>query len=659
VTAGDVLTEGEMATEAPAPIGQGGGPVHWWHGIPMAGGAYLLGSLVLWSNIWASRPTSTTNFTSNDTSAFIWFLEWPAYALTHGKSLFYSTALFHPTGINLLTNTGVLAIGVALAPITWLFGPVASLNVAMTLAPVVSALGLFVLLRRWVTWMPAAFIGGLLYGFCPFILQSLTEGQLHQGFLMFPPLIVLCLDEILFRQHVRPVVVGILLGLLVTLQFFVGTEILVMFALIAACCFVLIVVYWLRQPDRSRDRARYAVVSLLVGGGVAVALLAYPLWFALAGPAHLSGRIWLVPLLYNGNSLADFVDPVHSATSPFFGAGFTRQFLGFGLVLVCIAGLCIWRRDRKLQLAGAGAGIALILSLGANHSVALPWQLFGNLPLLENIFPDRFIIIAYLALGTMLGLIVDHTFVAVDARLDRRPPSAAPALQEGPSRESVRWKATATAIAVAAVALVPMAVYLAPSVPVTVHPVVFPSWFRHIGPDLPGRQVLLVLPMPYFLENSLTWQALDHMSYDLVSGVGPEGNPVRNGRNGAAQQFLDDLSTPGPTVPTVTPGAITMVRGAMDRWGVTTVVIPTDGKAPPYEWRVNSVPVSVAFMTLVTGKRPVLQDHAWVWHGVGTDGPPVIRSTTEFEGCVTAPESVLVSAVESADDCVLSGPSAL
>ena len=82
------------------------------------------------------------------------------------------------------------------------------------------------------------------------------------------------------------------------------------------------------------------------------------------------------------------------------------------------------------------------------------------------------------------------------------------------------------AFAVAAVALVPLAAYVAPSVPVAVSPLIFPSWFRHIGPTLPGHQVVLVLPMPFFLENSLTWQALDHLNYDLVSGVGPEGEPA-------------------------------------------------------------------------------------------------------------------------------------
>ena len=75
----------------------------------------------------------------------------------------------YPHGVNLLANTSSVAIGVALAPITWIFGPIATFNVALFLSPVLSALAMFILVRRWVTWMPAAFVAGLLYGFSPFV----------------------------------------------------------------------------------------------------------------------------------------------------------------------------------------------------------------------------------------------------------------------------------------------------------------------------------------------------------------------------------------------------------------------------------------------------------------------------------------------------------
>ena len=95
---------------------------------------YLVIAVVVWWHVWSSHPSSVTTCACDDPSLFVWFLEWPAFALAHGHNPFYSTALFHPTGVNLLSNTGVLALGVPLAPVTWLFGPVATLNVASTLA---------------------------------------------------------------------------------------------------------------------------------------------------------------------------------------------------------------------------------------------------------------------------------------------------------------------------------------------------------------------------------------------------------------------------------------------------------------------------------------------------------------------------------------------
>ena len=137
----------------------------------------------------------------DDPSLFVWFLEWPAYALAHGHNPFYSTALFHPAGINLLSNTGVLALGLPLAPVTWLFGPVATLNVASTLGPALSALAMFWLLRRWVRWAPAAFVGGLVFGFGPFAVTNLAVAHLKTEVLVLVPLIVGCLDELLVRQR--------------------------------------------------------------------------------------------------------------------------------------------------------------------------------------------------------------------------------------------------------------------------------------------------------------------------------------------------------------------------------------------------------------------------------------------------------------------------
>ena len=83
------------------------------------------------------------------------------------------------------------------------------------------------------------------------------------------------------------------LGLLVTLQFFIGTEVMVIMAITAVIGIGVIVVFAaLRHPAELRDGARHAAVGLLAAAATAGVLLAYPMWFALAGPAHLSGQVW-------------------------------------------------------------------------------------------------------------------------------------------------------------------------------------------------------------------------------------------------------------------------------------------------------------------------------------------------------------------------------
>ena len=162
--------------------------------------AYLGLAVAVWWGVWSTHPTSVTTCGCGDSALFLWFLDWPAVALAHGHNPFFSTAMFHPTGVNLLANTSETAIGLALAPVTWIFGPVATLNVALTLAPALSAWAMYWLVRRWVDWRPAAFAAGLLYGFSPFVLSSLADAHLMNGFLLVPPLVVGVLDELLVRQ---------------------------------------------------------------------------------------------------------------------------------------------------------------------------------------------------------------------------------------------------------------------------------------------------------------------------------------------------------------------------------------------------------------------------------------------------------------------------
>ncbi len=592
-----------------------------------AAGAYLALSVFVWWHVWSNHPTSTTTCGCGDSSLFTWFLAWPAYAISHGLNPLYSTALFHPTGINLLSNTAEVGIGIPLAPITWLFGPVATLNVALTLSPALSALAMFVLIRRWTSWAPAAFVGGLLYGFSPFVLISLTDAHLMLGMAPIPPLIVACLDEILVRQSRRPLISGALLGLLVAVQFFIGTEILVLTAIAAVIGLVLVLVYGvvfgLKDREAVRRVTRHAVTGLAVAGGTVCLLLAYPLWFALAGPAHLAGPIWGPSSIisYGGTDLKDYLLP--SPPSPGFAALAHRlggyqaptlsgQYFGIGLLAVLVVGLAVWFRDRRLWLFGIVGALSVPLSFGLQfHSWTL-WRLFVGLPLMDNIIPSRFLLVTFLAAAVMLGLIVDHTH----ARLGRR----------GGGRRHAsgrRWRplGAVVAVAVAAVALVPIARYYADGLPFTTRPVVLPSWYRTVAPHLPAHQVVLAFPVPFaLLQSSMTWQAVDDMSYAMVGGGGPDSIVQRAGKERAGQVFIAGLSSAGG-FQTISPREIKAVRRALDGWGVTMVVIPDPAHLPLYE-RLHEVRVTAVLMTAATGRQPVRQSHAWVWTEVEHAGHP-------------------------------------
>ncbi len=521
----------------------------------LAGGAYLVLSLGLWWHVWTGHPADTTTCGCGDSSLFQWFLAWPAYAISHGLDPWYSRAVFYPHGINLLSNTAVVGVGIVLAPVTWLFGPIATFNAALGLAPVLSALAMFVLLRRWVAWSPAAFFGGLLYGFSPFILIGLTDGHLMLSMAPMPPLLVLCLDELVARQRRSPVVGGVLLGLVVAVQFFIGTEVLILVAIGVAIGVVLLLLYGALHRDVLARHVRHTVTGLAWAAATAAVLLAYPTWFALAGPAHLSGPIWGdTPTSYGGTNFHDYFLPgqpsvralsIARVLGGYQALTLSGQYLGLGLVVVLGAGLILWRKDLRLWLFAIVGVTSVPLSMGLSpHETWTLWSVFVHLPLMDDVIPSRFLIVTYLCAAIMLGLIVDHARAGVSRWLDGR----GGAVGGRPSRPGTKWRRAGSfaALGVALVAVLPVFAYDADGLPFTTQKVVLPTWFSTVAPNLDSRQVVLTFPAPFaFGQSALTWQAVDDMSFSQVGGSGPGSILSRAGEEEAGQRYIGDISIGG------------------------------------------------------------------------------------------------------------------
>jgi len=638
----------------------------------IAGSAYLLLSVFMWIHVWSGHPSSTTACGCGDTSAAIWYTEWPAYAMVHGQNPLYSTAIGYPTGVNLV----LAAYGIVMAPVTWLFGPVSAVNVVLTASAVLSALAMFALVRRWVSWMPAAFLAGLFYGFSPFVVSNLGVDHVDFVMIAIPPLVVLCLDELLIRQRRRPAAVGIVMGLLISAQFFVGVEILALMIIEAAIGIVMIVVYTaVRSPATLREHAGHAATGGVVAVLTAAVLLAFPAWFASAGPAHFSAVTHPgVQLTEYSASISDavFAPPVvknpqwQHIVGGYQGPALSAQYFGLGVVLVCLAGLIVWWKDWLLWLFAALSVVTLLLATSSG-----PW--LAKFPLLKNVFPVHFVLFVYLAVAVVLAVIIDHTRSAI-RQLGERRKAASNGPTSGWRGASYSWSGAVAALLVAVVAMAPPAAYLAKSIPMTVEPVVLPTWFRTVAPRLPGHPVVLALPAPFttttpgvtweakgghrYLQGIsikqavLTWHALTGQDYSTVGTGGLGVGAKHDAGEDQGQNVITKVTFAYGSSPNVTSSDIVAVHRALSEWGVTMVVLPDQPELPSYD-QVASVTAMAALISAATGARPKHMADAWVWRQVNHDNPQAYPDAARYARCMSGLPIRGVIAVHQATACVL------
>ena len=585
---------------------------------------YLAVAIFMWWHVWGGgHPASTMLCNCGDPSSFAWFMEWPAYALTHGQSLFLEHSDQVPAGLNMLDNTSVLALGVVLAPVTWLFGPVASLNVALTLAPTLSGISAYGCLRRGLgVWRPAAFAAGLAFGFSPMMQRNETLAHLQVSFLALVPLIFLCCYELTVTQRGKWWRWGPLLGLLVTVQFFIGSEVLTMVTLtVAGSVLVATAAAAIFRRATLAARLPFAAKGLGLASLVGAALLAYPVWFAMYGPDHITGSDWARVTV---NGLERIVLPLspshfliqHLPDSGYLGpAGLNNGYLGVAAILIVVATALLVRRPLT-WLCAAILIVASWASLGSYHSLAsfggmlswLPslWNAVQDVPVLNQATPQNFSAI-------MVWVVVVSAAVLLDWIWAQRSHAV---LRELPARISGTAVAAGGAVLIGIALVVPWLV--AWPMPFKVESVATPAPVQRILATLPANAVVLFYPFPSSkLDQALIWQATDDLRFKVVGGrgitAGPGGAAVHGLEASTAPGLLSALSTSYqpyghldlPKQPTTY--VIAMMRQAMRNWGVTNIVMSGGGRAPGYSRR---------WLTRVLEAPPHLQDGRWVWTNV-------------------------------------------
>ena len=129
-----------------------------------------IGVAMFW-NVLTLSVTRGTTCACSDTSLFAWFFEWPLVALSHGHNPFYSSAMFHPQGINLLSNTSVTAWTLRAAAGDRACSGRSRRSMSRSSPPRrCSGLAAMWVAQRWVRSSLAAFVAGALYAFSPLVL---------------------------------------------------------------------------------------------------------------------------------------------------------------------------------------------------------------------------------------------------------------------------------------------------------------------------------------------------------------------------------------------------------------------------------------------------------------------------------------------------------
>jgi hypothetical protein len=472
-----------------------------------------VGALWVAAHLWRGVDSRVLTSNPGDHTQFEWMLAHAARLFVHPENPFFSPSMNAPDGVNLMANTSTLGMTIPLAPVTLAWGPAVSFAVMLTLALWLTASAWYhVFSRHVVRSRLAAFVGAVVCGFSPAAVAH-ASGQPNLVAQFVIPFIVLTV----LRLAGRPVVRGILLGLLVTYQVFINEEVLFFFA---QGILVLVVAYALFDRERARREAARFGIGLGVALLVALPLLAYPLYFQFLGPQTYRG-LPFPPSAYTQDVLSYVTYARQSiggrVIGPALGPSPNEDNASFGWPLLALAlGIAIgqWRRSVLVRAATVTGVVFAALSLGPYITVSGhvthfpgPFRLLQHVPLVDLSQPGRFTLVVVPALGLLLARGVQW---AIDLT---------PKLRTAGVRA---W--TPLWVLVLLGALVPV---LPLPVPATSRPPV-PSfissgqWRSYV----PAGHTIVTVPLAaYKAPEPLFWQAIEGLDFAIPRGyfLGPSG----------------------------------------------------------------------------------------------------------------------------------------
>ena len=489
------------------------GATHHWRGDLLLLLGYILVSVWFWRRLVPHLATHALGAGTLDPGLFIWFLNWTPYALTHGLDPFRTTYLDAPIGISTMWNTSVISLGVLFAPVTLAFGPIASFNLACILGPPLSAWTASFWLRRYVGRVPAA-LGGLLFGFSPFVLAQSRAGHLMFTWLVLVPVILMLAEDLLWRAPNPRWPQAPLLGVVIAVQLLISSETLL---IVTMLCVGVAVALAVRHPRAARERLRVLVPAGALTLGVSIALCAWPLFEIFGSGREIKQPVQRLGALGGSASMLIGASPsllFHTGNGPRSHLSTVENGLYIGwplLALLVVATVVLVRRSGVL-IAATAVIVAIALQMYGSH-----WHLGGlkvrsplgflqdRIALTRDILPGRFAIAMWIAIAWLFAAALDFAM----------------------KRAHGNWRTVSVVVAVAC---------LIPLIPAKQEPTNAPGpvpalFATSLRNTIPKGATVMLAPMASVGYNAAEWwQIKAKMRFKQVGGYalhafGPKGSP--------------------------------------------------------------------------------------------------------------------------------------
>lgn len=566
---------------------------------------FVLLALLYLAGAWKS-PRDTWAGTPGDPPQFMWYLKWVPWAIAHGQNPLFTHHINFPIGIDLMWDALMPLAGIVLSPLTMTLGPTFSYNVLITLDFALSAWCAYLMIRRYVGTEVAAVLGGLLFGFSPYVVaHALGHPHVTTAFLL--PLLFLLLDDVLVRQPGSGVRAGVLLGCATAAQLLLNEELLASAALVSGMGLVLLVAL---HPRVVRAKAGYAARALGIALAAFLVLTAIPLsvQFFSSRSVHSRAPLWGPDI--GASDLVGFVVPTSvQQLKPHWADTVTQKFsdsccineqhayLGFPLILFAVVVVARrWSRP-LIRVTGLLAGAVALLSMGPHLHVAgqelpqrLPFARIAELPVVNNLEPKRLMVYVFLFCGLFVAVFVD------DAWRARRPHPAA-------------------LVAVLIIVLVPVV----PKLHFPASKAEIPRFFTSDAVELiPNGSIALLAPFARDTNNDtpMLWQALAHMRFKMPEGYSEgadsSGKFVFLPQQSALQDTMIKIQQ-GGDVPTLAPKERKEILDDVSHDQIRTVVVG------PMAYRERMI----AFFTSLLERPPVVRDGVDLWLNVDVRSIPI------------------------------------